>query len=285
MCDKTHHLGSAHGAGHVHVCGNPYNLSGVRSSVRAEMFGERASVADSAEVTTARLKLHGGESSESLIELASKLCLQFRYREAVSCLERALILQPDDFKAKRMLAIRYLTTARIDEALSAFLSLLEESRDKLDIQYRIALCHFYKGEYAAAKDCFVRALPLCEGNPDMYIAVLYWYIICLVRLKENVNSGVKLYREANYSHHAGYDYAVRLFMGQTPEEFDEPSKRDNLTRIMYAFGLYHYYIHKGNAAAAETVYAEALLCDEYWPSFSGLGFWYLQLNRKNANKT
>lgn len=284
MCEKTHSNRSAHDEEHTHgTSRNSYNLSDVRSSVRAEMYGEHASICDSAEVTAARFKLKNeGESVENLTELATKLCLQFRYREAVACLERAVFLQPDNFKAKRMLAIRYLTSARIDEALSAFLSLLEESRDKLDIEYRIALCRFYKGEYAAAKDGFMHALPLCEGNPDMYIAVLYWYIICLVRLNEDVSGGVKLYREANYRHHAGYDHALKLFLGHAPEEFKEPSKRDNLTRIMYLYGLYHYYIWKGNAAAAEAVYAEALLCDEYWPSFSGLGFWYEELKRENT---
>ena len=77
------------------------------------------------------------------------------------------------------------------------------------------------------------------------------------------------------THHAGYDLAIRLFLGASPEELEQDSQTDNLTRVMYLFGLYHYYLWKGENRMAQEVFLRTLDCDEYWASFSGLGIWYL----------
>lgn len=273
LIDSKHKYGERE---HLHQ-----KLSDIRSNAYAQMLGKSYSVSDDKVVAAARKKIKKeGKSSSLLLQLASALCLQFRYREAIEICEKVLENERENYSAKRMLAIRYMSTGQIDKSLKMFLSLKEESRDMLDIAYRIALCYFYKGEYVAAKNEFYKAFDFCKDNPEMFIAVLYWYLFCLVMLKEDINEALRLYRPMDVGHHVGYDYALRVFLGEPSSKFEELSKADNLTRIMYLVGLYFYYVFKGESELAEKTFNEALCCDEYWSSFSGLAVWYLKIKEK-----
>lgn len=252
------------------------NIYKVRSTPEAQLFGEPLWLPDSDAVTAAKNRLgEYGETTENLLSLAAALCGQFRYREAVKTCLKAQETDPTSFAVRRMLAIRYMQSGEPEKSLELFRSLLSETDDKLDVVYRIALCLFYKGDYTAAKLRFEECFPLAKANPEMYIAALYWFVLCAVKLGDNVQEPLGFYAPADISHHAGYDDAVKLFLGKAAlSEAEKKSSCDNLMRIMYLYGQYHYCVYIGDRQKAEETFIAALKCDEYWPSFSGLGVWY-----------
>lgn len=257
--------------------GKTVALCDVRNGYEIEFFGRgETTIPDSDTVKFVRNRIEKkGESATALLDLATALCAQFRYRESIECSLKALEYEPESYRAKRILAMRYLSTGQVEKSLQAFLDLEKRGYDLLDINYRISLCYFYQGDYSTAKTALAKTLKLSEGNPEMYIATLYWYILCLVRLGEDVSEGTALYLDEKINHHVGYDLAVRLFIDKTPSDQEEESKRNDLTRIMYLFGLYHYHLSKGETALAKDALNGTLSCDAYWPSFSGLGALYL----------
>lgn len=282
MCDSrngTCHCGEGHthnGSQHSHV-----HLSDIRSSVQHELMGKDERITDSKEVLAAKENLNiEGKTIDNYLALTSALCLQLRYNEVIDVCKEALSIEPNNFKVKRLLALRYLTTGHNDEALALFTELKAESFDPLDIAYRLGLCQFYKGNYTSASDLFLEGINYCQDRPEMYIACLYWYLFCLVELKKDITPALKLYHEMDVGHHVGYLLAVELFLGKKDEDLKEQSKSNNLTRIMYLFGLYHYYLYTNESLLAKKTFDEGIACDEYWASFSGMGFWNIFLRNK-----
>lgn len=266
--------------------GTRATLAPVRNGYEIEFFGRKGeSVPDGETVKFIRNRIATkGENATVLLDLATALCQEFRYREAIDCVLKALRYEPESYRSKRILAMRYLSTGQADKSLKEFLGLEKRGYDLLDINYRIALCHFYTGDYESAKTALEKTLALSEDNPEMYIATLYWYIFCLLRLGEDITTATALYRDDKISHHVGYDLAVRLFIDRTPADQEEESKRNDLTRIMYLFGLYHYYLYVGEDSEAKDALTRTLACDAYWPSFPGLGALYLVKQNPNIAK-
>ncbi len=259
--------------GHNH--NNPRTFSDVCSDVRVQMFGEKSDIEDSEDVVAAKENLaRCGESVDGLLSLSGAMCRQQRYRDAVDCCERALALEPDNYRARRMLAIRFMTTGRIEKAYGEFFKLQSNCTDALDIKYRLGLCRFYMGDFEGASGIFKETFALCDSNAEMYIATLYWYLLCAVRLGRGVSEALEYYAPMNVGHHVGYEAAVKLFVGHTPEKVSETVGEDGLSRVMFLYGLYHFYLYKGNKPAAAQAFESALDCGRYWASFSGLGLWY-----------
>ena len=253
-------------------------LSNIRSNVYIEMFNKEEKTKDDDVVLAIKNEINEkGKSIDLLLKLAQALCLQFRYKDALKVCDEVLLLDKTNFKARRIKAIRYMTTGQIDKSLDLFKELEKESDDKLDISYRIALCYFYKNEYEKAKELFYNSFSLCHENNEMYIAILYWYIISKMCLKEDISSALKMYYQMDVGHHIGYDYFIRVFNGEDYKEYEELSKVDNLTRLIYLVGLYYYFEYKGEYTKANEYFSKALKCDEYWSSFSGLAIWYKKI--------
>lgn len=251
-------------------------LSNIRSNVYVEMFGKNEKICDDEDVKNIRKEIgKNGNSIELLLKLTKALCLQFRYMDALEICNKILEIEPNNYQAKRIKAIRLLTTGKLDESLNLFEQLNQESEDKLDIEYRIALCHFYKKEYGEAKKKFYDLFPLCCDNSEMYIAVLYWYLLSLMCLKEDINEALNMHFKMDVGHHVGYDYAIRLFKGENAEVLEEKSKIDNLTNLIFLVGEYFFYEYSNKKELAITTLKKAYECNEYWSSFSGLAIWYL----------
>jgi len=178
-----------------------------------------------------------------------------------------------------LLAGRYLTTCQVDEALEIYLT-LDPSHFDFMLPYRIGLCYFYKAEYEKAKPYFLEGIKTTDDNPDMYIAFIYWYLFCFVELGQDVTPALSLYKDCFVIHHAGYEYAIRMFLGDEEWEFEENSMHDNLTRIMFLFGLYEYCKWKKEDDIAPRVYEACLECSEYWASYSGIAVWMREKEKK-----
>lgn len=255
------------------------HLAEIRSDQYNELFEKKSVIQDSDEVKKAKKKIKDeGETIDNILNLIQCLNSQLRYNDSIFYLEKALKTFPENYRLERALAIRYLTANKIEKALFLFKKIYEKTDDKLDITYRIGLAYFYLKQYNFAKEYFLISLNLSEKNKEMYIACIYWLLLTNVQLKESINETLNNYHDFFVTHHAGYEYAVRLFLNEPLSDYKEISKSDNLTRVMFLFGLYHFYLYKNDTKKAEETFSLGLKCDEYWASFSGLGFYYLLIS-------
>lgn len=261
---------------HQHVMLDP-----VRASLESQLFLKEEKVEDSKAVEFARKRIEEeGESVETLKYLCEKLNLQLRYRETIVNLEKAHALEPENSEVMTLLAGRYLTTCQTEKALDMYLKSFDLVEDKMGHYYRIGLSYFYMSQYKKAREYFVKGLSYCDELPDMHVAFVYWILFCYVELGEDIAPAMDMYKELFVVHHAGYEYAIRLFLGDKPEEFEKNSMHDNLTRIMYLFGKAEYYKWKQDFKMYETVFKEALECNEYWASYSGIAVWSMYIRGK-----
>lgn len=281
-----------------------------KSALASDAFGDRtyaaSEIADDENVREKRAKLK--DDKESLLALGDALSYQMRYNEALVYYTRACELYPDDYVCLRKRAGRLLSVLRVDEAERAFNVCLTRADDKLDIIYRLALCAYYRGDFKSAKDKFISCYELSRDNGEMYIAVLYWHIQCLVRLEEDVNDAMKYYYDGlDPGHHIGYMRAVELFLlddrnreinpglglyavadmganagkGICNEVANEVA--DELNIAIYKYGVYAYLLHLGCEYEARLALDDTLNHDTYFSSFAYLGAYSEKLRMREAS--
>lgn len=276
MCDTRGCSCSSHGAdGHRRAL-----ISDIHSCVANEFCGAEIAVPDTAQTAQARERLSlNPDSARALCELGDALVYQMRYREAVACFEKAQEVHPDNYDIRRKLAARYLSTLRIEEAEEYFKWCGTHSDDRLDSEYRLALCAYYRGDYDSAAKLMRGCYPLCADNGEMYVAVLYWELICLVKLKQDISPTLARYREdLQYGHHLGYMLAIRLFLTDDLSLLNQAEGHGELAASIYLYGLYHYYLYKGKADEALDTLEYASTLDTYFSSFAYIGI-YLDKQR------
>lgn len=251
----------------AHSHGPEKLISAIHSNCRKEIFGEEFYVPDDSKTAKARASLDE-TSAASLTALGDALVFQMRYREAIDCFIKALSLSPESCDLHRKLGARYMSTLQTDKAEAEFLLCEKSTDDLLDIKYRLALCAFYRKNYSLAKQHFAECYPYCENNGEMLIAVIYWEIICSVKLGEDVSAALSRYSEnINCGHHLGYKFAVKLFIDNDVTNLYETENDTELGLTLYLFGLYHYQIYKKSFADANKTLKYMLSLDTYFSSF------------------
>ena len=247
-------------------------ISDIHSTAERELFcfDKSLSVADDENVRAKRAELVLGDR-QSLLALGDALAFQMRYNEALEYYEKARSAFPDDYDCHRRCGARYLSVLNIDAAEREVLWCLSRTDDKLDILYRLALCAYYKGDYAKARDGFFECYALCESNGEMYVAVLYWHIQCLVRLDEDINPALGRYtEELDGGHHVGYMRTVKLFLHDGASNADTICE-DELNLSIYRYGYYAYLLYKGQKQDAVRELEGVLGLNTYFSSFAYLG--------------
>lgn len=244
----------------------------IHAGVGSQFGEEPLGIGDSSEVKQCRQRLLEMESKESYESLGDALARQMRYKEALKCYDKALSFAPQEYRLRRKRAIRLMSTLRIKEALEEYLSCLEGDNNSLDINYRVALCHYYRGEYETAYSFMNKCFPLTENNGEMRVAVIYWQMLCLVKLKMPLNEVLASYDGAmECGHHLGYQLAIELVKYGKMADEEEAFAGDELNRAIYLYGLYHYWLIKDDADNAALALSNTLAHDEYFGSFAYIG--------------
>lgn len=263
--DSHHHT---HGERHAPF----HRLFSVIHAEYDTQFEDAASVIpDDADTAAARDKAKSDPSAENLLTLAAALCFQLRYKEAAKVYSEVLAERPLDYTANRKLALCMLKTRNFAKARELFALCDSLSPDDLDIIYRQGLCEFYDGNFQAAENFFLRCYPLARDNGDMYIAVIYWHILTLVRLKKDIEQALSMYSpDIEIGHHAGYLLTCRLFAGEDTLEhlMLSTADADEMTRTLLLYGVYHYFIMQNKRAGACAALREMLSYKTYWGSFA-----------------
>ncbi len=242
------------------------------------------SVPDDGNTAQARIALHGSPDGETeLIAMGDALAYQMRYNDALVYYERAKRLYPDSYLAHRKCAIRYMSVLDVSRSETELEWCLARCTDKLDVKYLLALCKFYSARYAEAKDIFIDCYPLAESNGEMYIALIYWHLLCSVRLDEDVADALSRYSDTlDHGHHFGYEKTVRLFATDGAE--CEPVIDDELNASIFHYGAHAYYLYKDDTARATAELDKAYAYDKYFSSFAYLGIYLDKLAKDRTEK-
>lgn len=245
-------------------------ISDIHSNAQNEIFapaGEIAEISDDERTAQARQEyLISGEASRA-IKLGDALAFQMRYREALLYYEKARKAHPNDYDILRRCAVRYMSTMQLDKAKTVLLQCLQaEDSDMWDITYKLACIDYYQGEYENALQKFVKCYSFCNGSDELTIAVIYWEIMCLVRLNRSVDSALTRFNEnMDVGHHFGYGKAVELFKTGVKEYIDGfPTE---LCKSIYLYGEAMYYKYKGDKESFKRSFLLAKSLDTYFSSF------------------
>lgn len=269
-CGTLSHHGHDHSEGHAHL---PFhNLFGtVHESYFSQFADAPALVGDDEATALARYEATKSPTPENLLTLAGALCFQLRYKDAAEVYRRILRDAPDNYAAKRKLALCMLKTRDFATARKLLADCDAANPDSLDVVYRQGLCEFYDGDFERAAHYFEKCYPLSEDNGDMYIATIYWHALSLVRCNGNVAEAMNRYNpDIKIGHHLGYLLTCKLFSGEdTLANLTETTAHaDEMTRTILLYGVYHFEKMRAKRTAARAALSEMLSLDTYWGSFA-----------------
>jgi len=242
----------------------------IHATPDSQLRGTPCTVADTGEIAA----LRGKQNYESLLQLAQALSFQLRYREAAEVYTKAIALKPNDRKAYRLRAARYINSLRPSKAMADLLLCRELGGDLVDLSYRIGLCLYLMGRYQWAMEEFEAAHS--HSDEEMGIALIYWHTLSAWRCGADPKL-LKRYRpNMRVGHHTGYDKAMALAAGFTPwDDFKENLDREteDLEFSIVAYGGCGYLAHRGKTEEAESLLKEIICRDSFWISYAYIAAW------------
>lgn len=162
-------------------------------------------VDDEQTAKTREAYLKNPDSKEAILSLANSLCHQMRYNDAKKYFDLLTKLYPNGFTSHRRRGFCSMATLDFDTATNEFLWCEPKTSDLLDIRYRLGCCAYYKGDYQKAREYFISCYDLTKTNGPMHVAIVYWHILCSVRLGESVKDALSRYDNTlDAGHHTGY---------------------------------------------------------------------------------
>ncbi len=205
-----HHHG--HDGGHAPF----HRLFGELHETYESEFGSISpSTPDDDGTAAARRTATENPTAENLLALAGALCFQLRYKEAAEVYDKILAGAPSNYAANRKLALCMLKTRNFGKARELLAVCDRLNPASLDVIYRQGLCEFYDGNFERAEEYFLNCYPLTRDNGDMYIAVIYWHLLTLVRLGKDTAAALAEYSsDIQIGHHVGYLLTCKLFAGE-----------------------------------------------------------------------
>ena len=236
----------------------------------SQLHGGSCAFFDTAEMSA--LRKH--EDYDSHMQLAKALSFQLRYREATGVYTKAIAVKPNDTKAYRLRAARYINTLQPAKAMADFLHCRDAGGDIVDLSYRIGLCLYFMGRYRWAMEEFETAIT--HSDEEMGIAIIYWHTLSAWRCGAEPTLLKKYRTGMQVGHHTGYDKAMALAAGVTDwETFWEGLKGEceDLEFSIVAYGGCGYLAQKGSPAQAQTLLQEILSRDSFWISYAYLAAW------------
>lgn len=249
----------------------------VHASCETELNGQPCGIEDSEEVRLKRaaaVRLQPQESYAAYIELGQALSGQLRYREAAEAYSMALLSKPDDLKALRLRAGRYLSTLQTEKAYADFEKCLLLGGDQLDVLYRLGLCDYYAGKYTEAMQWFETCFPIAEE--EMGIAVIYWHTLSAYCSKSTASLLPSYHSEMKVGHHFAYEKAVRVCAGtSSADEMLQllEKESEDLHYTITAYGISSYLRQVGRSAEGQKLLEAVCGRNGFWPCYAYLAAW------------
>ena len=243
----------------------------IHGTPASQMGNESCELSDTVEVA----KLRNAETYDELLALGKALCYQLRYREAVEVYTKAISRSPEDIRAYRQRAARYITTLQPLAAIQDFLRCRSLGGDEVDISYRLGLCHYLAGNYAEAMKELEHCYPLCDD--EMGIAVIFWHTLSAWRLQLPTKLLNAAYHPGmNVGHHTAYEFTMAVASGRC--ELVDAMKRleaepEDLEYSIMAYGVAAVLNHMDKKNEAKKLIRNLLERDGFWISYAYIAAW------------
>ncbi|MCR5738802.1 MAG: hypothetical protein K6G43_03220 [Lachnospiraceae bacterium] len=223
--------------------------------------------------------LRQNDDLQSKITLGNLLSSQYRYREAISIWNKASEDHPSERSLYLRIGAAYLTLFEFEASDNAFEKYIDLGGAESDILYPLGMSHYLKGEYEKASGYFER-IPPC--GDEMLIAVIYWHLLCDIRLGGELSFLKHYHSDMDAGHHGAYKLVVSVLAGEKdPDEAlsEITTETGDLDYCIAGYGLYCILKSRG---IEDTVLMEKILSrKEVWPSVSYLAAWN---DKKGFNK-
>lgn len=228
-------------------------------------------IEDTKEITELRKTARDGEG---FLALGDALGGQLRYREAIEAYTKAIAVIPNDIRAYRSRAGRYLATLQAEKAEKDFVRCREMGGDPLDMSYRLGICCYLSGRYEESISLFEQTYPLCDD--EMGIAVLYWHTLSNYQIGTEPSLVSKWQKNMAVGHHTAYEKAVRVFCGvETAESLllELECETDDMEFVIAIYGICIWLRRNGRGEECLAQMKCLLLRDGFWPCFAYLAAW------------
>lgn len=249
------------------------------ASKESQLYGAPDAVEDNERVRELRRALKDDpDDGELYIKFGDALSYQLRYIEAISAYTKAIDRMPGSIAGYQKRGGRYLTTLQLERAYKDFTHCGSFGQNA-EIELLSGLTAYMLKRYTEAKAHFNVWISIAGDDTEELVAVIYWYILCCVKDRddENMRDVLARYSPDMYiGHHTAYQCGIKLFRGDITS--DEAMKmaeaaggddRDlEYSMIVYAVANYEYMC--GNTEGYTKYLDMILLRDTFWAGFASL---------------
>ena len=252
-------------------------FSELHASKESQFFGTPHGVSDTDEAAALRARLEEApDDYDLLLELASKLSFQLRYREALELCDRAVALRPDGLEALRLRAARRLTTLQTKLAHEDYAAAFSLKPDATEVAYRLGISAYILRRYKEAEELFGMCAERSVEEPEALVAAYYWLALTEAR----THSGNEGWRGFDFSsdidHHTGYRDGLLVLCGRVSAEemyAAVSGAEDSLNGCITLYAAAARCRLDGNTELERKIMSEILGWDDFWPGFAYLAAW------------
>ncbi len=234
------------------------------------------------------------DNVDSIIWLGRRTAYLGRYGEAIEIYTSGLATHPDDPRLLRHRGHRFVTVRRLDEAIADLGRAAKVIRGRPDevepdglpnarniptstlhtnIWYHLALAHYVKGDFAAARAAHEGGMATAT-NPDMLTAMSYWLYLTQRRLGDSAAAARTLeavHPDFDIIENHGYHRLMMLYQGRVPlDSVQPPGGPTSLDDVTTAYGVGAWHLIEGRPQQAEAVFRRIVAARSQWPAFGYL---------------
>jgi len=226
------------------------------------------------------------DDEDAIIWYGRRLAYLSRYRDAIDVYSRGLESHPDSFRLRRHRGHRYITTRNFDAAiadLSAAAGLVAGvpveiepdgapgarnvplSNTPFNIWYHLALAHYLKGDFEAARDAYLECMKFADNN-DLLVATTDWLYMTYRRLGQEEEAETLLEAitvDMEIIENDSYHRRLLMYKGEVDpgELLDLRADDDSDAALQIAtqgYGVASWYLVNGEVGEAAAVLARIL---------------------------
>jgi len=230
------------------------------------------------------------DDPDAIIWLGRRLAYLGRYEQAIEVFSRGIAMHPGDFRLLRHRGHRYITTRRMDQAITDLTrasKLIEGVSDQVEpdgdpnprniptstshfnIYYHLGLAHYLKADFASALDAYRECMRFSAGNNDSLTATSDWLYMTLRRLGKNAEAAAVLapiHEGMQVLENDVYLNRLLMYKGErTPEELLRAGG-DGVGLATYGYGVGNWYLYSGQRDKAKEVFHKILETPQ-WAAF------------------
>ncbi len=235
----------------------------------------------------------GPNDLDNIIWLGRRTAYLWRYQEAIDIFTEGLKEHPDSPELYRHRGHRYISTRRLEKAITDFEKATELARNRpleiepdglpnklnqplgnlhFNIYYHLGLAYYLKGDFAKAEIAYEKCMAWSD-NPDLKVATADWWYMTLRRMDKTGKADsilTSIPTDWELIENEGYYNRILMYKGlKQPEElldFSEKTLDNQLNLVTQGYGVGNWYLCNGDTTRANTIFNKIMETD-YWSAF------------------